>query len=689
MEEQPRPQLKTQNSKLNTSLAPAIFCGLLLLLLAPRLWQLAELGATRAGWPWQLDFVEGINLNATLQLAEGRNIYRINGPEEFISAPYTPLYHILTLPFAWLNGPSLTGGRLITLLSTLGIAALLVYIVRKVTRLWWQGLVSGALWLSLGPTIVWSAFYKQDITAMMLDLAGLAVIVSGQGGRRIYWAALLFALAFFTKQSAITGAAAAGIWLLARDWGTGLRFGAALGAMVFVPFMVGNALLRGGLWEHWVGYHAPLPHDDRRWWRHVGRLVTEYWPLLTVTMLFFLGGAFALFSGGRAALLARFRSPWTPIALYAILGWVSSLTKLGYEGANYNHLLDGLLPSSLLAGLALGALRAEDRGQQRATSQREPCSYELRSSSEQPSLKGTLVARSSQQISLQPSVLFTLAIAALLGTQALIMDVPQAWYRGGWPSADREKEMSGIANLVQSTQGDMYSEDSHLLLKYGKRVLYDDASTFVPLANIGRWDDSRLTQSMRDRSFSLIILQGGSARFTPEGLRAFEENYYLDFPGSLEYYEPKIYPDAPQYSLACNLSSSGEAVILQGYSLAPGVAQSGLASGDVLRATLYMQPAAALSQDYASYLHVLDEGGNKVAGRDNSQTGALKPTTLWEPGTTITDTTAVPLPNNLLPGRYRLIAGMYLQRANGLNALKPQCAEVYGDAVSLGWVEVR
>src|SRR5688572_21600027 len=270
MEEQEHPQLKTQNSKLKilSVLNPfdrlragsqTLLCGLLLLLLAPRLWQFVELGATRAVWPWQLDFVEGINLNATLQLAEGRNIYRINGPEEFISAPYTPLYHILTLPFAWLSGPSLTGGRIITLLSTLGIAALLVYIVRGVTRLWWPGLwsicpalVSGALWLSLGPTIVWSTFYKQDITAMMLDLGGLAVIVSGSAGRRVYWAALLFALAFFTKQSAITGAAATGIWLLVRDWRLGLRFGLILGAMVLVPFLVGNALLRGGLWEHWI-----------------------------------------------------------------------------------------------------------------------------------------------------------------------------------------------------------------------------------------------------------------------------------------------------------------------------------------------------------------------------------------------------------------------------------------------------
>jgi hypothetical protein len=249
--------------------------------------------------------------------------------------------------------------------------------------------------------------------------------------------------------------------------------------------------------------------------------------------------------------------------------------------------------------------------------------------------------------------------------------------------------MSGLANLVTSTPGDMYSEDSHLLLKYGKRVLYDDASTFVPLANIDRWDDGTLTQSLRDRSFALVILQAGSARFTPEGLKAFEENYYLDFPGSLEYYEPKIHPDGPQYALDCTLARPDDSVRLQGYSLAPGVAQSGLKPGEVLRATLYWQADGKLSHDYASYLHVLDERGERVAGSDSHQTGASQPSTLWEPGKTITDTAAIPLAQEMSSGRYHLIAGMYLQAGDGLDALKPQCAQAYGDAVSLGWVEIK
>jgi hypothetical protein len=634
--------------------ALALAGGVLLLLLAPRLFQFVQLGAVRAFWPWQLDFVEGINLNATVQLAEGRNIYRINGPDEFISAPYTPLYHILTLPFAWLSGPSLAGGRIITLLSTVGIAALLALVVRRAYGTLWPGLVAGALWLSLGPTIVWSAFYKQDITAMLLDLGGLALVLARPQGRAVVVAALLFALAFYTKQSALMGAAAAGVWLLARDPKLGVRFGLTLGAMVLVPFAVGNVLLNGGLWEHWVGYHAPLPHDDRRWARHAGRLVGEYWPLLLVSGLAVGGATVMLLRGGFRGVRERLRSVWTPVILYALFGWFSSLSKLGYEGANYNHLLDGLLPSCLLAGMLLAAL-ARPFGEGRA---------------DLPLLRAGAA---------------TLAVGLLL-TQSLIMDVPQAWYRGGWPSPEREREMRGLSQLIASTPGDVYSEDATLLLKHGKRVLYDDASTFVPLARIGQWDISRLWQGLRDRRFSLVLLQGG--RFTEEGWQALADNYYSDFPGSIEYYEPKVHPDAPQYPFDCTLARGTERVSLKGYSLGPGVAHTGVQAGGVLRATLYWEVEGQVAGNHASYVHVVGEGGSKAAGRDNPQTGALAPTSEWEPGRLITDTTAIPLAGDLLPGRYRLIAGMYSPGAGGIEPFTPQCERRYGDAVFLGEVEV-
>ena len=137
------------------------------------------------------------------------------------------------------------------------LAILLFYIIRKATSAWPAGLFAGILWLSLSPVIVWSALFKQDMLALALGLGGLAfaltfppsdqsIVTSDQHamslttghrslvtnntgtGTRIYGAALLFALAFYTKQSALAAAAATTLWLILREPRVGLRFLAAL-----------------------------------------------------------------------------------------------------------------------------------------------------------------------------------------------------------------------------------------------------------------------------------------------------------------------------------------------------------------------------------------------------------------------------------------------------------------------------
>src|SRR6476620_7933601 len=82
--------------------AVAIAC---LLLLLGRLVAFWNITSALVRWPWQFDFDEGHNLNATVLLAHGSNIYRQNGPDSFISAPYTPLFYLANAPFTWLLGP--------------------------------------------------------------------------------------------------------------------------------------------------------------------------------------------------------------------------------------------------------------------------------------------------------------------------------------------------------------------------------------------------------------------------------------------------------------------------------------------------------------------------------------------------------------------------------------------------------
>jgi 4-amino-4-deoxy-L-arabinose transferase-like glycosyltransferase len=140
-------------------------------LLLPRLLLWVQISTAFVAWPWQFDLAEGVNLDATLKLAQGSNIYRHNGPDSFLSAPYTPLFYIFNAPFTWVTGPSFGVGRALSLVSTLAIAVLLFYVVWMVTSVRSAGVLAGALWLSISPVIVWSALYLQHIPALALGLS--------------------------------------------------------------------------------------------------------------------------------------------------------------------------------------------------------------------------------------------------------------------------------------------------------------------------------------------------------------------------------------------------------------------------------------------------------------------------------------------------------------------------------------
>jgi hypothetical protein len=659
-------------------------------LLVPRLLLWAQTSLAFVAWPWQFDLAEGVNLDASVLLSQGHNIYAHNGPEAFTSAPYTPLFYLLNVPFAWAFGPSFGGGRAISMLATLAAAALLFYVTTRITSVWSAGLLAGAMWLSLSPVIVWSGLYTQSILAAALGFAGLAWTLrctiqskpteSQPDSRWLLLAIALFALAFYAKQTAVDAAAATLLWLTIRDPGRGLRMAALFLAFVLVPFAVADIATQGGLWEKVVADHT-LSWSDRRAWRIGGRLWSEYWPLLAWAGLFLAGAVIGLTSvlradSRRAALRGALSSPWALAIYYVVIATTSVLARLGGDGINYNHLLDMLLPVCLLAGLSLGWIIQSLRAHTVASALDEQA--------------GAVPSRDRRKIIFAASGL--LLCALLVGAQLFEFTDPHSWYSGMWPDGPRNAQMEALSRLVSGTPGDILSDDAYLLLHNGRRDIYDDTFMLVSLAQLGKWDDARFVQSIRDRRFSLLLLFDLD-RWSPEQSQALADNYALKFPDVLSTYVPFVSPASPQSRLSCRLSGPHDTFSLQGYSLAPGVASNGVAPGDVLRTTLYWRSAVPPALDYATYVHLLDKSGNGVAGQDNPRTGSPRPTSAWKAGAVVTDTASIPIPATLAQGRYRLVAGMYnVDPATGaLQSMQTACqsGEPYGDGVALGWVDVK
>lgn len=81
--------------------------------------------------------------------------------------------------------------------------------------------------------------------------------------------------------------------------------------------------------------------------------------------------------------------------------------------------------------------------------------------------------------------------------------------------------------------------------------------------------------------------------------------------------------------------------------------------GDLFTITLYWQPQAEIESDYSSYVHLVDEAGRGITQSDHQAGGEYYPTSLWRPGEVLRDSHVLSIPQNVQPGVYRLVAGMY------------------------------
>ncbi len=86
-------------------------------------------------------------------------------------------------------------------------------------------------------------------------------------------------------------------------------------------------------------------------------------------------------------------------------------------------------------------------------------------------------------------------------------------------------------------------------------------------------------------------------------------------------------------------------------------------AGDVLTFSLLWQAERPVEQDYFVFVQLLDQEGRLRAQVDRPPVGGFRPTPTWQPGQLIRDNYGLALPPDLPPGRYQLIAGLYLLSA--------------------------
>ncbi len=359
--------------------------ALLALLALPLLWSAAARLLALLRYPYPHDGLEGTLLHEARLLWAGDQLYQPLTRSRFVSAPYPPLHPLLLGLADNIAGPHVFwGGRLLSLTAALGVAALIVLIVRRAGGTWLGGLLGMSLFLSAPPVLLWATRVKPDLTALLWTALGLYLAVHlttdehseprtknrepvvwrwfsvlGSWFSPWFWVALCFVLAFFTKQTDVMAPLGTGLALLIGDlrafYGAGKRagyigrlpmrwrtliYGLSYFALALGIWALLDLMTAGQYTAHVWGLHRS------EWWSAalLGKFVALLMPYLPAIVL---------------ALLVLIRAVQTRRALipacYALVVPIS-LLGAGETGANHNHLLEYLLALALSTGIAAGCV---------------------------------------------------------------------------------------------------------------------------------------------------------------------------------------------------------------------------------------------------------------------------------------------------------------------------------------------
>jgi hypothetical protein len=122
---------------------------------------------------------------------------------------------------------------------------------------------------------------------------------------------------------------------------------------------------------------------------------------------------------------------------------------------------------------------------------------------------------------------------------------------------------------------------------------------------------------------------------------------------------------------------------LEGYTVEP----ESVKAGESLRLTLYWQALGPAPHDYTVFVHVRSAQGLTVVQADHRPLDRLYPSSIWPAGETIRETSDLPLPAGLSPGRHDLWVGLY--RLETLERLPVQNDTSGENAVRLGPLELE
>lgn len=477
--------------------AAVVLAAVLLTPVAGRTLERAALGLRHAAF--QMDNEEGALLFQAVELRGGRVPYRLLDDFPYVAGTYPPVYLAAAAALHRPGAPDFFGGRLVSvaamLAAALGLAALVVLRARHEA-----GALAFAFFLAAWPVYRWMPYFRVDALALAWTVAALAVVSAAPRRRgALAAAAVLCALAVFTRQTALSAPAAIAVVLLLTAPQRGLFFLGCFAGAVVVPLAALVAVTRGQFLVHTVTYNINTFSwaDVAVWVRH---LTTFYpWALAAGAVgLLALAGLAAARRGAVPAPLGLRRwngAPESPELAFLpaayLLFSVTNVLAAGKAGSAENYLLEPLAALAWFVGDALARL-ARTPGAGRAAA--AMC-----------------------------------AVLMVVQSVHLLRWRETAYSRHAPPAPRDIVDQQSVQRLVAAARGEVYAELAGLCVQAGKPVPYQPF-IMSELARQGIWDPAPWHDAIAARRFELMIFcqdpQGEAGRIYTAGAFALVREHY-------------------------------------------------------------------------------------------------------------------------------------------------------------------
>lgn len=324
--------------------------------------------AWRVGFPLELEWMEGGMLHQARRIQLGQSPYPPPGPE-FVPFLYTPLYSLVLAILGTVLPLGYVLGRIVSMLAWVATCLALWRAVRGEGKP--RAHAAAAVGLACAGyvfTFRWLDLARPDTLYIALVVWGLVLLREGKDHpRRVLWAGVLVALAFWTKQTAASFVIASGVGALLvaprRLW----IYAGTIALIDGGGMLLGNALTDGWLWTYVYELHQSHAFNRERFTTKTWGMFVHAWPWV---MLIVLG----LSSRGLARLPARLRSwratralppksepttfapPWRGRVYWTLMAFAGLfVSALGYatQWAEPNAFIPGVVLGAVALAVAL------------------------------------------------------------------------------------------------------------------------------------------------------------------------------------------------------------------------------------------------------------------------------------------------------------------------------------------------